>query len=65
MGIIERVEMVDFMCHTFLTFHFGPQINFIIGECLPWPTDQNAHRGSQTLQVTMAVSRNTIPLHPT
>jgi hypothetical protein len=31
MGIIERVEMIDFMCHTFLKFNFGPQINFIIG----------------------------------
>ncbi|KAG6820629.1 hypothetical protein H0H93_014232 [Arthromyces matolae] len=30
-GIIERVEMVNFMCHTFLKFEFGPQINFIIG----------------------------------
>lgn len=33
MGIIERVEMVDFMCHSFLKFNFGPQINFIIGGC--------------------------------
>ncbi|KAF9649912.1 P-loop containing nucleoside triphosphate hydrolase protein [Thelephora ganbajun] len=31
MGIIERVEMIDFMCHAFLKFNFGPQINFIIG----------------------------------
>ncbi|KAG6831338.1 hypothetical protein H0H92_011253 [Tricholoma furcatifolium] len=30
-GIIERVEMVNFMCHPFLKFEFGPQINFIIG----------------------------------
>ncbi|KAG6815759.1 hypothetical protein H0H87_011596 [Tephrocybe sp. NHM501043] len=30
-GIIERVEMHNFMCHTFLQFEFGPQINFIIG----------------------------------
>ncbi|KAG5721478.1 Structural maintenance of chromosomes protein 6 [Termitomyces sp. T112] len=30
-GIIERVEMVNFMCHAFLKFEFGPQINFIIG----------------------------------
>ncbi|KZP31527.1 P-loop containing nucleoside triphosphate hydrolase protein [Athelia psychrophila] len=30
-GIIEHVEMIDFMCHKFLTFTFGPQINFIIG----------------------------------
>ena len=35
MGIIERVEMVDFMCHAFLKFNFGPQINFIIGGCPP------------------------------
>ncbi|KAI0338901.1 P-loop containing nucleoside triphosphate hydrolase protein [Trametopsis cervina] len=31
MGIIEKLELVNFMCHTYLTFTFGPQINFIIG----------------------------------
>ena len=31
MGIIESLEMHQFMCHKFLTFSFGPQINFIIG----------------------------------
>jgi hypothetical protein len=30
-GIIEYVEMTQFMCHKFLRFTFGPQINFIIG----------------------------------
>ena len=30
-GIIESIEMHQFMCHKFLTFTFGPQINFIIG----------------------------------
>jgi hypothetical protein len=30
-GIIETVEMHNFMCHKYLTFSFGPQINFIIG----------------------------------
>ncbi|KAJ7643937.1 P-loop containing nucleoside triphosphate hydrolase protein [Roridomyces roridus] len=30
-GIIETIEMHQFMCHKFLTFTFGPQINFIIG----------------------------------
>ncbi|KAG1745864.1 P-loop containing nucleoside triphosphate hydrolase protein [Suillus paluster] len=30
-GIIESIEMHHFMCHTRLTFTFGPQINFIIG----------------------------------
>ncbi|KZV67077.1 P-loop containing nucleoside triphosphate hydrolase protein [Peniophora sp. CONT] len=30
-GIIEKVEMHQFMCHKYLTFNFGPQINFIIG----------------------------------
>ena len=30
-GIIEYIEMHQFMCHKYLTFHFGPQINFIIG----------------------------------
>ena len=32
MGIIESVDMIDFMCHKYLTFNFGPQVNFIIGE---------------------------------
>ncbi|KAI0755297.1 P-loop containing nucleoside triphosphate hydrolase protein [Daedaleopsis nitida] len=31
MGIIEHIEMTQFMCHKFLTFSLGPQINFIIG----------------------------------
>ncbi|KAJ3561666.1 hypothetical protein NP233_g10057 [Leucocoprinus birnbaumii] len=30
-GIIEKVELFQFMCHQRLTFSFGPQINFIIG----------------------------------
>ncbi|KAF9523412.1 P-loop containing nucleoside triphosphate hydrolase protein [Crepidotus variabilis] len=30
-GIIEYVEMAQFMCHKFLKFTFGPQVNFIIG----------------------------------
>ncbi|KAJ4482308.1 P-loop containing nucleoside triphosphate hydrolase protein [Lentinula aciculospora] len=30
-GIIESIEMCQFMCHRFLSFQFGPQINFIIG----------------------------------
>lgn len=30
-GIIENLEMHQFMCHKYLTFNFGPQINFIIG----------------------------------
>ena len=30
-GIIESIEMHSFMCHKYLTFDFGPQINFIIG----------------------------------
>lgn len=33
-GIIEYIEMHQFMCHKYLTFHFGPQINFIIGASL-------------------------------
>ncbi|KAJ7757255.1 P-loop containing nucleoside triphosphate hydrolase protein [Mycena maculata] len=28
-GIIESIEMHRFMCHKYLTFSFGPQINFI------------------------------------
>ncbi|KAJ4001639.1 P-loop containing nucleoside triphosphate hydrolase protein [Lentinula boryana] len=30
-GIIENIEMHQFMCHRYLSFQFGPQINFIIG----------------------------------
>ncbi|KAI6147159.1 P-loop containing nucleoside triphosphate hydrolase protein [Pisolithus tinctorius] len=30
-GIIECIEMANFMCHPRLRFTFGPQINFIIG----------------------------------
>jgi hypothetical protein len=30
-GIIQRVELVQFMCHKNLTFDFGDQLNFIIG----------------------------------
>lgn len=44
MGIIERVEMIDFMCHPFLKFNFGPQINFIIGTHLILPVYRNAER---------------------
>ncbi|KAG7439836.1 P-loop containing nucleoside triphosphate hydrolase protein [Guyanagaster necrorhizus] len=29
-GIIEYIEMHQFMCHRYLSFAFGPQINFII-----------------------------------
>jgi len=30
-GIIESIQMCQFMCHKFLTFEFGEQLNFIIG----------------------------------
>lgn len=30
-GIIDAIEMIQFMCHPRLSFKFGPQINFIIG----------------------------------
>ncbi|MCO5590146.1 hypothetical protein L7F22_044115 [Adiantum nelumboides] len=30
-GVIERVDMVNFMCHDRLTIDLGPQLNFIIG----------------------------------
>ncbi|VDB98254.1 unnamed protein product [Peniophora sp. CBMAI 1063] len=30
-GVIDKVEMYQFMCHQHLTFNFGPRINFIIG----------------------------------
>ncbi|KAG0091325.1 Structural maintenance of chromosomes protein 6 [Podila epicladia] len=31
MGVIEMIEMFDFMCHKHLKVPFGPKINFIIG----------------------------------
>ncbi|KAI1318533.1 Structural maintenance of chromosomes protein 6 [Mortierella claussenii] len=31
MGVIELIEMFDFMCHRHLKVPFGPKINFIIG----------------------------------
>jgi chromosome segregation ATPase len=31
MGVIELIEMHDFMCHRHLKVPFGPKINFIIG----------------------------------
>ncbi|PWN36845.1 P-loop containing nucleoside triphosphate hydrolase protein [Meira miltonrushii] len=30
-GVLERVDMVNFMCHDRLTIDLGPQLNFIIG----------------------------------
>ena len=31
MGVIERVDMINFMCHRNLSITLGPRINFIIG----------------------------------
>lgn len=31
MGVIERVDMINFMCHRHLSIRLGPRINFIIG----------------------------------
>jgi structural maintenance of chromosomes protein 6 len=37
-GIIERIELFNFMCHKRLDVHLGPNTNFIVGhngsECL-------------------------------
>ncbi|KAG9290012.1 hypothetical protein G9A89_010318 [Geosiphon pyriformis] len=30
-GVMESIELVNFMCHKFLKVNFGPKINFIIG----------------------------------
>ncbi|KAG8685281.1 Structural maintenance of chromosomes protein 6, partial [Ceratobasidium sp. 395] len=30
-GIIDKIEMTNFMCHSRVTVNFGPQINFVIG----------------------------------
>ncbi|KAI8874481.1 P-loop containing nucleoside triphosphate hydrolase protein [Ramicandelaber brevisporus] len=31
MGVIESIELIDFMCHRHLKVEFGPRINFVIG----------------------------------
>lgn len=31
MGTIEYIELVNFMCHSFLKVNLGPKINFVIG----------------------------------
>lgn len=56
MGIIERVEMIDFMCHGYLKFNFGPQINFIIGGYSTLPVPRSTERGFRVPQAIMAVS---------
>ncbi|GAA5994173.1 DNA repair protein SMC6 [Rhodotorula paludigena] len=30
-GVIQRVELVSFMCHAHTTVDFGPQVNFLVG----------------------------------
>ncbi|KAF9524403.1 P-loop containing nucleoside triphosphate hydrolase protein [Crepidotus variabilis] len=30
-GILEKIELYQFMCHKYLTFEFGSQLNFIVG----------------------------------
>ncbi|SCZ98849.1 BZ3500_MvSof-1268-A1-R1_Chr7-1g09293 [Microbotryum saponariae] len=30
-GIIEQVDLYQFMCHTYITIKFGPQMNFLVG----------------------------------
>jgi len=64
MGIIERVEMLHFMCHPFLKFNFGPQINFIIGAHFILPVSRNAECGFQLSQVITAVSEQSHNCHP-
>jgi len=64
MGIIERVEMVDFMCHKFLKFNFGSQINFIIGGHSAPPVHRDAKYGFWISQVTTGVSRQSHNCHP-
>ena len=64
MGIIERVEMLNFMCHPFLKFNFGPQINFIIGACSILPVYRNTERGFQLSQAITAVSGQSQNRHP-
>ena len=31
-GIIESIELKNFMCHGSLFFQFGPNVNFIVGK---------------------------------
>ncbi|KAG6888731.1 hypothetical protein C0995_006383 [Termitomyces sp. Mi166 len=54
-GIIERVEMVNFMCHAFLKFEFGPQINFIIAFKLA-SNPSTGHNGSGKSAVLSAIT---------
>ena len=30
-GVVERIELTNFMCHTFLEVNFGANVNFVIG----------------------------------
>jgi structural maintenance of chromosomes protein 6 len=52
-GIIESITMVQFMCHRYLSFQFGPQINFIIGKSfqqlfsIPADARNSGHNGSE------------------
>ncbi|KAF5369424.1 hypothetical protein D9758_002600 [Tetrapyrgos nigripes] len=57
-GIIESIEMHQFMCHKFLSFTFGPQINFIIGK---WSIDASSARNIDCFtryQATTGVCRH-------
>lgn len=31
-GVIEKIQLQDFMCHTQLDIHLGPRVNFIVGQ---------------------------------
>ncbi|ODV94576.1 hypothetical protein PACTADRAFT_81147 [Pachysolen tannophilus NRRL Y-2460] len=44
-GIIEKIELTNFMCHDHFEVEFGPQINFIIG-----------HNGSGKSAILTAIS---------
>lgn len=46
MGVIEMIEMHDFMCHRHLKVPFGPKINFIIGHN---GSKWHAYRGNMLL----------------
>ncbi|PVF98656.1 P-loop containing nucleoside triphosphate hydrolase protein [Serendipita vermifera] len=30
-GVVSHLTLINFMCHKYTTFNFGPQVNFIIG----------------------------------
>ena len=61
MGIIESLEMTQFMCHKYLTFSLGPQINCIIGasvQCVVYAPSQILNPCQDTTEVRMQLHKH-------